>query len=143
MSRSVTTMERCASSSPREIRCEMIPTGMKWVQTVMSGRNLRMNFTSGIDAEPVQPQPELVGLPRFIALLVHPAEQLRRGADQLDVELRVEIAEQLVRVDQRVLVLDGLDPRILRKGLCKRLRRLHMPGARACRENQYALFHLV
>ncbi len=102
---------------PREIRWEMIPTGMKCVQTVMSGRNFRMNFTSGMRAQPVEPQPQLVGLPRLVALLVNPPEHLRRGADQLDVELRVKIPEQLVRVDQRVLVLHRLHPGVLAKVL--------------------------
>ncbi len=93
-------------------------------------------------AEPIQPQPHEIGLPRLVAAFVNPAEHLRGAADELHVELRVEIAEELVREDERILVLHGIHAGILGEGFRQRLGGFYMPGAGAGGEDQDALFHL-
>jgi len=86
--------------------------------------------------EPVEHEPHAVRFPRLVAVAVDEAENGRRLLDELDVELRVEIAEKLVGEAQRIDVPDFTHARLLAKNLLKRLGRLGVAGACADRQDQ-------
>src|ERR1700746_1844383 len=61
-------------------------------------------FNQGPGIQAIEHQPHAIGLPWFIALFVPPAEEVRSGLHQTRVQLRVKVAEELVREMQGVAV---------------------------------------
>ncbi len=90
-------------------------------------------------AEAIQHQPHPVGAPWLVAGSVDPAEQGGGLDDQLIVEARIEIAKELIRVDERIDVPDLLYVRLLAKHLLQSLCGADVAGAGTGGEDEDAL----
>src|ERR1700733_14217070 len=74
-------------------------------------------FYQGPGVQPIEHQPHAIGFPRFIALLVPPAEKIRSRLHQTSIKLRIKVAEQLVGKMQGIAMNHVADSRIASKSL--------------------------
>ena len=86
--------------------------------------------------EPVEHEAHAVGFPRLVGAVVDDAEDGRRPLHELDVELRVKIAEEPVGEAQRIDVAHFADAGLLAENFLQRLGGADVAGAGAGGKDQ-------
>jgi len=109
--------------------------------------DVRIEFLDELDqrlrVQAIELTPDLLSFPWLVRRPVDPPEERRRLLHQLGVELRVEVAEELVGVLQRILMHHLLDARVRCECLLEGVATPHVAIAGTGRDDENAFLHMV